>query len=473
LFFETGRMAYVGQGNKRSRPASARTLGSSLNSNGTDPTVMDAQKHDNHSDIGITATGARAMFLDGQQSGACFSWESFNKFPSDPIPDAALTTRTQFDCRLPGAPVDTLKSIEFQITIQNPTGLVMHFCDPSVWFSQKEELLDGSTSSNVSYEIQNYLTKMCRISDEDRAIYGKGLNFNYETNRTIVGSNYRLNNYDLPPTGIFNLGAGAIKTYYVNFDDYIAKAHIFMPSLTVEPRYRFYTGNNIQTTTSPGLAGNPTLLSVNTMQRGVKYRDTLRTQLKSMYSNRDSVCRAVVWERQTIAANITSLQESQDKQLTALVGKYSHLMFVVTQAGPVQNQIYSDYLAADAVNGTYWKKLQDITLLDSNQNPWNYVKTESAYYKNVVWGSHWRSALPFEKEIICIPFSTAAQNTQDFGQDLGSAVLDGNWTLRFTPVTDTDNVITANMGVTVIALGARFCEITQTRAGALTFRKLN
>jgi hypothetical protein len=208
--------------------------------------------------------------------------------------------------------------------------------------------------------------------------------------------------------------------------------------------------------------------------RGTIYDPSVMQRLKMKYQARTSTTRCITYERQTIATTITSGAESQDKQLTALQGRYAYMFFMLSQTPYLQNNIYSDWSSSDGTNGAYWKPCQDVTLLDSNQNPWNFVKVPTAYLKGSVWGDHFKSAMPFEKEIILFPFSTCCQITQDHGTDLGSMQFDGNWTLRFTPISVApDNIITAGMAATIILIAARYSEFSQTPGGKVLFTKLN
>ena len=169
---------------------------------------------------------------------------------------------------------------------------------------------------------------------------------------------------------------------------------------------------------------------------------------------------------------ITGVQLT-DQLLTALTGRYNWLWVILSQAAPSQNQIYSDYQAKDPTNGPYWKKLQDITLLDSNQRPWNFTNIPELYINSEVYGDHWRSAIPFEKELNLIPFSTCCQLTRKKGTDLGTMYLDGNWTLRMTPITNGVNSITAAMQAELIVLGSRVCYFSQTIGGGVEFQRSN
>ena len=475
-------------GSKRPASRPSRSTG------GNDPSSTMAAVHDDHDSMGVSASGQRNNFKSGQGS-VSMSREGFNKYPSDNIPANAFGISTQFDCRLVGAPVHTLKHIEHEITILNsdPANNNLIPCDPSVWFSRIEFMSNGAVADVVMYENEFYIDKMCRIDDLEIAQYSLGRIYNPTTVRDVGGaapaptSRYRLHNYDTPWSYSENVGVGGpspdwtiaqnqTKVVYVDYHSFLTDAHLFMPALTVEPRIRFYTGNSVYQTTSPSQV-NPTLISVNTYMRGTIYDPSVMQRLKKMYMSRTSTTRCITYERQTIATSITSGAESQDKQLTALQGRYAYMFFMLTQTPYAQNQIYSDFSAKDTsvnANGTYWKAVQDVTLLDSNQTPWNFVKIPAAYLKNSVWGDHFKSALTFEKEIILFPFSTCCQITQDHGTDLGSMQFDGNWTLRFTPISVApDNIITAGMAATIILVAARYSEFSQIPGGKVLFTKLN
>lgn len=446
------------------------------------------KNHDHHHDAGPHPGNGRPVAYQMAQATVSMSRTGFNKFPSDAIPSNALGISTQFDTRWPGSLVDTLQETSLEITILNNDGAnVATFTDPSIWFPRIEVLSNGAVADVVLYDIMFYIDKMTRVSDEERAQYAKGNIYNPVTDRSYgndthsyywnntgathdhVVSQYQLRNYDAS----LNLTAPASGTIVVRakYKTFLSDSKLFFPVLKVEPRLRIYTGNNIQTTTSAAVNTTPTLVSVNSYLRGTIYDDSVRRELMKNYNNRVSLTRTIVYERQTFALQINSGVQVSDQLLTAITGTYAWLFLIVTEAAPQQNQLYSDYLAASA-NGTFWKKLSDLTLLDSNQRPWNFTNIPTDYISNEIWGDHWKSSMPFEKEIYLIPFSECCQLTRDRGVDNGSLYLDGNWTLRFTPQTvATYNAIPANMNVTVIVLAARVCHFSQTPGGGVLFER--
>lgn len=449
------------------------------------------KNHDQHNDSGPHPSNGRPVAYQMAQSTVAMSRTGFNKFPSDAIPANALGISTQFDTRWPGSLVDSLQETSLEITILNNSNAnVATFTDPSVWFPRIEVLSNGAVADVVLYDIMFYVDKMTRVSDEQRAQYANGNIYNPVTFRsygneptsrfpaddnpadapTHIISQYQLHNYDAS----LNLVAAASSTIVVRakYKTFLTDAKIFFPALSVEPRLRIYTGNNIQTTTSAAVATTPTLVSINTYLRGTIYDPDVRAQLYRNYMSRVSLTRTVVYERQTFALQINSGVQVTDQLLTAITGTYSWLFVIVSQAAPSQNQLYSDYDAA-AGNGAFWKKLSDITLLDSNQRPWNFTNIPTSYLQNEVWGDHWQSAMTFEKEIYLIPFSECCQLTRDKGVDNGTMYFDGNWTLRFTPQTiATYNAIPANMSVTLIVLGARVCTFSQLPKGGVSFTRI-
>lgn len=405
-----------------------------------------------------------------------YAIESFNKFPSDYIPPGSFNpnTPTQFDTRWPKALVHQLKSNTVQIIVQNPDLVnVMTLSDPSVWFPRIEIMSNGASVDYQIYDIMFWVDKMSQVSDEKRGRFAYGNIYNPYVYRddTAVASNYIFRNYDTTTT--FNIPAGGERTFYIQYNSILTDSKFFFPTSTVEPRLRWYTGNNIQTTTSLAAATNPNLIQMTTFLRGYNFSPECYADLVSKYSGRVSLTRSVIYERQTFSFTITSGQETTDSLLTALTGTYAWLWFIVTQTAPVQNQLYSDYIARDGTNGVYWKKLVDITLLDANQNPVNMNKMPVDYLKYEVMGNHFDGALSFEKEIVLLPFSNNCQLQRMTGQDLGSKYMDGNFTFRFTPLSvPTYNVIPANFNIELIVLGARVVTFAQTRDGNVRFVRL-
>lgn len=439
-----------------------------MGADGKRPHPEGVKAHDQHTD-GMSGNTA---YQPGQGE-VTFGTQKFNKFPSDNIPANAFGISTQFDTRWPGALVDSLRETSMEITIQNPSLLLASLVDPSVWFPRMEVLSNGANTDIVLYDIMYYVDKESTISDEERAQFAYGNIYNPNTARldTGVGAPYSFHNYE--PSTTFSIVAGGTLTIYAKYKTFLTDSKFFFPSSSVEPRIRVYTGNNIQTTTSLAFASTMTLISVNTFLRGVGYDSDVRRNLTQKYLQRTSITRCIVYERQTFSLLITSAQETTDSLLTALTGRYAWLMVILSQASPTQDNLYSSYASRDIVNGPYWKRLQDITLLDSNQNPWQFVKIPVPYLKNEVWGDHWRSALQLEKQIVCIPFSTCCQASRMRGADLGSKFLDGNWTLRFTPIQDAIDVITPGMAAELIVLGARCALFSQTPGGGVNFRRLS
>lgn len=453
--------------------------------------VGQKRNHDKHPDLALhPGTGKPVVFQAAQALVTC-SRTGFNKFPSDAIPANALGISTQFDTRWPGALVDILQETSVEITILNNDAAIATFVDPSVWFPRIEILSNGAVADVVLYDIMFYIDKMTRISDLERAQYANGNIYNPVTDRAIgvdplsyhidptqtgggavlapthTDSQYQLHNYDAS----LNLTAapGATLVVRAKYRNFLADSLYYFPVSQTEPRLRFYTGNNIQTTHSAGIATVPTLVSVNTYLRGTMLDPDIRANLTQQYNNRVSMTRTIVYERQTFALNITDGIQVSDQLLTAITGTYAWLFVIVSESAPTQEKLYSDYRAS---NRAIWKKLSDITLLDSNQRPWNFTNIPTSYLNNEVWGDHWKSAMTFEKEIYLVPFSECCQLTRDRGVDNGTMYLDGNWTLRFTP----QNVLTYNpiavpQAAQLIVLGARVCHFSQTPRGGVSFER--
>lgn len=417
------------------------------------------------------------------QNSIAMSHTWFNKFPSDTLPTNAFTISTQFDTRWPASLVHTLENATVELTIQSAsTSAITTLCHPSIWFPRIEVMSNGSASDCVLYDIMWYIKAMTGISDEARAQKAEVQWYNPNTARlvdgTTVTSVYKLTNYDTPAVPMFELAASstaAIAVVYAEFRTFLTESKLFFPSLMVEPRLRFYTGNNI-TTKGSAVTTSPNLLTVNTFLRGTVYGADVLTNLIGKYSRRSSISRVLVYERQTFSLNITSGQTTNDLLLTALSGTYAYLLIILTQYPFSQDQTYSSWAAADSTNGAFWKQITKVNLFDANQNAYNFTDVNSNYYKFNVWPSHWQSALPFEKEIVMIPFTDCAQVAQDKGCDLGDQYMDGNWILRFTPqsaaVNTTDNIITAGMSAQCIVLGARVCTFTQLANGGVLFNRL-
>lgn len=412
-----------------------------------------------------------------QKTNIALSHHWFNKFPSDTLPASAFSIATQFDTRWPASLVHTLENATVELTIQNSDGTnAADLCHPSVWFPRIEIMSNGSASDAVIYDIMWYVKAMSGISDEVRAQKAEVEFFNPNTARlvdgTTVTSVYKLNNYDTPAVPMFQLAKSAVGVVYAEYRTFLTESKLFFPSLTVEPRLRFYTGNNILTIKSAATSA-PLLLTVNTFLRGTVYDGDVLNNLIGKYSRRSSITRVLVYERQTFSINITTGQATNDLLLTALSGTYAFLMVILTQYPFTQNEIYSDSAAPDTTNGAYWKQIVKVNLFDANQNAYNFTDVNSLYYKYNVWPAHWQSSLPFEKEIVCIPFTDCCQLAQDKGVDLGDQYMDGNWILRFTPNTQPpDNVITASMSAQCIVLGARVCTFTQLGSGGVLFNRL-
>lgn len=432
--------------------------------------------HDLHSTAGSIGNH-RAGFQMGQTT-ASFSRMGFNRFPSDAIPANALGVATQFDTRWPGALVHTLLKASLEITIQNPsTTDEMQLVDPSIWFPRIEVMSNGAVADCVIYDIMWWISKMTIISDEERAQYSTGNIYNPETDRDVSGiamTQYKLHNYDPPTTYLYTIPISGTLVVYAEFRTFLTDSKFFFPVSTVEPRLRIYTGNNLQTVASAAAnTSTPNLLTVFTYLRGLIYDSGVLSDLTSRYNARMSTTRCIIYERQTFTIPINSGQEVTDQLLTAITGQYAWLFVIVSQAGALQNQIYSDWEAHDTTNGAYWKKLQDITLLDSNQRPWNFVKIPVQYINSDIYGDHFKSAIPFEKELNLIPFSNCCQLAQRTGKANGQMYMDGNWTLRFTPISNPpDNTIpVGGMNVQLIVLAARICYFSQTPGGGVQFTR--
>lgn len=414
------------------------------------------------------------------QNAVAMSHTWFNKFPSDTLPQNAFSISTQFDTRWPGSLVHTLEHASVELTIQNSSAAaIASLCHPSVWFPRIEVMSNGSASDCVLYDIMWYAKAMTGISDEVRSQKAPVEFFNPQTARQVDGTTitsvYELTNYDTPAVPMFQLAASATGVIYAEYRTFMTEAKLFFPSLTVEPRLRFYTGNNILTKSSAATSA-PNLITVNTFIRGTVYGSDVLSSLIAKYSRRSSITRVLVYERQTLSLNLTSGQTTNDLLLTALSGTYAYLLVIVTQYPFAQDQTYSSWAAKDPTNGAFWKQITKVNLFDANQNAYNFTDVNSLYYKFNVWPAHWQSALPFEKEIVMIPFTDCAQLAQDKGVDLGDQYMDGNWILRFTPqsaaVNATDNIITAGMAAQCIVLGARVCTFTQLGNGGVLFNRL-
>lgn len=408
----------------------------------------------------------------GSSGSVVHATEGFNKFPSDFIPNGALQIATQFDTRWPGSLVDQLTCASVEIQVQNASALPMVLVDPSVWFSRIDVMSNGANVDYVIYDIMFYIDKMSQVNDLDRAKFAYGNTYNpyvYRDDVTVTNK-YAFRNYDTSTA--FAIPALTTETFYIQYPTIMTDAKLFLPALKEQPRLRFYTGNNIQTTAS--FAANPAtpnLISVITYLRGYNFSSETKAELVNKYSSRTSLTRSIIYERQTFTINITSAQESTDQLLTSLTGSYAWLFPIVSAPAPTQEHLYSDSGAAGTAS--FWKKITDMTLLDENQNPINFNKMPVAYLQQEVWGNHWESAIPFEKEISCLAFSTNCQLQRQTGQDLGSRYLNGNFTFRFTPLSvAVTNVIAPNMTVELIILAARVCIFAQKANGTVMFKRL-
>lgn len=446
--------------------------------------------HENKANHDVQTDQISSTGWKSGQSTVLMGYEVFNKFPSDYISPDTFKIASQFDTRWVGAICHLLKYSSLELTIQNPDLVnAMSLSDPSVWWSRIEQLSNGANVDYVQYPITMWIDKFQNVSDADRSKYPYGDVYNPYVNRndTSVQVNYQFQNYDTTDT--FQIAPGGTLVVYPRYRTAMEDGKLFFPCLSEEPRIRFYSGNNIQTTTSAAAATSPNLISANTFLCGINFADDVKKGLMQKYGSRNSVTRTIIRERQTFTIQCTSDQEATDSLLTALTGTYAWLDIILSKANPVQNQIYSDWRARDYntgtgvnITGTFWKKLVDVTLLDSNQNPYNFVKMPTKYLQQKMWGRHWESAIPFEKEIISIPFSIDCKQTREHGKALGQQYMDGNWILRFTPqsvnvsATTTDpghraNMVTPNMVVELIVIGARCATFTQLKNGRLEFRR--
>ncbi len=405
------------------------------------------------------------------------SRESWNIFPVDNLVPSAFdpSAPSQMDIRIVGAPTHTLKDITFEITLQNTTGNIMTLSHPSTWFSRLEIMSDGVTTDETVYPVQHYLDAMLDVTDEERADFSRTMHYNPITDRSYTNTSYECRNYDSPSTAEFQIPANSSKRFYFKLSHFLQDVDLFLLSLNAEPRLRFYTGNQLQTTTSAAYlasaASFPTLTQFNIYNRGTLYKGSIAAMLAKRYSSRKSATRILTHERQTYSQTITSGTECADILLTGLNGQYAYLVVIVSEVGLKQNEIYSDHLTAAArANGATWKKLYDITLLDSNQTALNKNKMSVEYLQNNVFPHHFNSAITYEKELIVIPFAESCRLAKHY--DCGSMTMDGNWVLRFTPTSiPTYNVIPASLAVEVAVYGYRYGEFAQLPGGGVSFSK--
>ena len=419
--------------------------------------------------------GGNVVYQDGQAT-VQMAQSAFNKFPSDNIPANALGIATQFDARWPGALVHSLRDHCEEIIIQNSDAVnALVLVHPSIWFPRMEILSNGANTDLVIYDIMFYIETMMNVTDDTRAKKYKGEIYNPFVYRDPVATTntYSWENYDTSPT--FSVPASGSVRVFAKYRNFLVDSKYFFSNVIgkEEPRIRHYTGNNIQANNGQTQASTPVLVSLTTHLRGLIYDDIVYAQMCLSWSAKTAVTRTICYERQTFSFFVNPNVETTDNLLTAMTGKYAWMFVILSQAAPTRNQIYSDWNAADVTNGAYWKELVDVTLLDSNQKPWQYVKIPAQYLKQNVMGDHWDSAIWQEKEILCLPFSTNCGVQRETGQDLGSKYMNGNWTLRFTPTTSTNNVVGSSMAIELIVLGARCSVFTQDgRTGMNHFNRL-
>lgn len=425
-------------------------------------------QHDTH-----YSYASASVAWKGTSGHVSYANEGFNRFPSDNLPQNTFAENTQFDTRWVGAMVHQLKNVCVQIKVMNSDGAnAMTFCDPSVWFPRIEVLSNGANVDYVIYDIMFYVDKMVDVTDEKRGQKYLGNIYNpYVFRNDVTSTPYQWVNYE--PSTNFKLASGATFDVYGEYPTIMTDANLFFPVLKVEPRIRWYTGNQIQTIGSAAAATTPTLISVITYMRGWNFDDSTLNELMYKFSKRTSITRNIIYERQTFSFQVTAGSETTDSLLTALTGEYAWLFVILSKASPAQDNLYSSYASKDGTTGVYWKKLADVTLLDGNQNPINFVKMPVNYIQSNQWPDHWHSALPQEKEITFLPFASDCGTFRRSGSDTGSRYMDGNFVLRFTPVSVTNNTITANMPVELIVLAARVSTFAQMPNGQVEFRRLS
>lgn len=476
-------------------------------------------KYDKHGEAASLSGAGKTTVLDGTGEEK-LQRANWNRYPSETLPTNFLTVPNQVDIKITSAPVDYIDELLFEFVISNPdTSNDMILVHPAYWLSRFEVMLNGGTPDEQMYDDNIYLDSMINVTDECRA-RDYALNYNPITYRgsnvaaTSGGtgfagsgsgagleSRFDFRNYDEPYAGTTNqnyvIPAGATKLFYVKFNNLISRAKPLLSALSVQPRFRFYSGQQTLLTPFQTTVLQPVLQSLSILYYGVLFSPAIQSTLVTQYRNRVSTTKYCAHERQIL--NLSSVLpnvETSDQILTALNGKFAGLIVVARTHGVVGSDKYSRaYLSSQVAaagppvhptppyteyfnsnGGATWKEAINVTLNDSNGNPIGYVKTLGSYLRGTIWNRHFKSTLQNEKSCFLFPFAMNCGEMFEHGKNSGSLMLDGAYTLRMTfgnvpapTATTTENIIVSGgQNLDLLIFGLRYSEIRQVRQGGGT-----
>ena len=140
-------------------------------------------------------------------------------------------------------------------------------------------------------------------------------------------------------------------TFYFTLTNALTKSKVYLPSLGVNPRIKFWGGQNpLSRYWSSKLSGTdhvatstvPNLTNCYFHVYGPKFDPSISNSLLSSYRSRTTIAPYCSWEKQSIALAPVNGAKTTDLILTALSGTYHGIFFFARPIGTVQEQRYSD-----------------------------------------------------------------------------------------------------------------------------------
>lgn len=430
------------------------------------PQLAMSPAYDRHPESSHLSGQAKTSLAKGS-TNALNQRMNWNKYPSETIPSNFFATQNQVDLKITQAPVHYLDRFYFEITLTNPNAVAMVLVHWAYWFTRIELLLNGANTDDQRFDDQMYLDAILTKSDAERIHLAFAEDYDYNIER--VASRYANQHFDAPKDANFQIPAASSKTFRIYYRNAWLDSHPFLPAMAGEVRFRLYSGEaTIQDPQSPSFALlPPTIGTLNALFYGPVFDPRVCGHLISMYKSRCSTTKINVYERQIISLTLQPNIECSDQILSTMNGEFSALGFVLRPVGTRGVGKYSDFdYSHDAQydgHGATWKYMSNLTLNDSNGNPVGYTKTEGNFILFNIWSQVTQSNLTHEKNFFLIPFCENFDRSHRHGHNTGSMVLDGTWTVKFTPAPDPVVPVTcnfvANYNCELIVHGFRHAEM--------------